>query len=293
MGISYSFIDNSIYGPDDINDITKSLTGAGIAPFISKDSYNVSDLNEMTSALVGSGVQLGGCLCSIENAGTADMIATVAQGIVFFESGVRLTVDENGYVLPITPNTAGHIYAHYSPSLQKADIIFGMELPADGESVPLAEVLADGRLLDKRIFAQSKVATFGKNISLSVPFVSIDPVLIRTVGDGKYYKVASVQGVDLSKFNYAVVTVDAEPTPESLRITTFYDIVRNQGIFSIIDNDSAFAGGSLGTVVNYSMTRLVEVCDNELCIVARCSTTNNGEKYLSMFKNHAYFAMLM
>ncbi len=293
MGISYSFIDNSIYGPDDINDITKSLTGAGIAPFISKDSYNVSDLNEMTSALVGEGVQLGGCLCSVQNVGMAEMHVEVAQGIVFFESGVRLTVDENGYVLPIAPNTAGHIYAHYSPSLQKADIVFGAELPTDGECVLLAEVLTDGTLLDKRIFSRSKIATLGKNISLSVPFVSIDPVLIRTVGDGKYYKVASVQGVDLSKFNYAVVTVGAEPTPEKLQITTFYDIVKNQGIFSIIDNDSAFAGGSLGTVVNYSMARFVEVCDNELCIIAQCSTMNNGEKYLYMFKNHAYFAMLM
>ena len=109
MAIKYNFVDNKVYGPEDINDITRSLVGAGIAPFLAKDNYNVSDLNLLTSALVETGTSLDGCKCSIENVGTEEMSAHVAQGLVFFESGVRLEVDVDGYSVSVTPNTSGYI----------------------------------------------------------------------------------------------------------------------------------------------------------------------------------------
>ncbi len=209
MGINYSFIDSTTYGPDDINDITKSLTGAGIAPFASKGSYNVSDLNVMTSALVETGVALDGCKCYVENVGTAEMTVAVSQGIVFFKSGVRLTVDEEGYVLPVTPNTAGYIYAHYNPSLQKTDILFDKGLPTGGEIVLLSELLADGTLFDKRTFARSKVATLGQNATYKI---SEDRITVfATYDKAPYYndeeKILAeidLRGIDITKFNYLI-----------------------------------------------------------------------------------------
>ena len=35
MGIKYSFVDSELYGTDDINDIARCLTGAGVMPFLS------------------------------------------------------------------------------------------------------------------------------------------------------------------------------------------------------------------------------------------------------------------
>ncbi|MBQ9757171.1 MAG: hypothetical protein IJW15_01980 [Clostridia bacterium] len=209
MGIKYSFIDNMVYGPEDINDITKSLTGAGIAPFASKDSYDASDLNGLTSALVEAGASLDGCECCVENAGTAEMTVAVSQGIVFFESGVRLTVDEDGYTIPVTPNTAGYVYAHYSPSLQKADIVFGTELPTDGEYVVLARLEEDGSLKDKRAFARSRIATFGSN---AVHSISEDRVTVYNSYDvapsysatEKIVGEIDLSGIDITKFNYLI-----------------------------------------------------------------------------------------
>lgn len=206
MAITYSFVDNEIYGTDDINDITKCLTGAGVAPFISKDSYSTSDLNVMTSALVEAGASLDGCKCSVKNAGTAEMSVTVAQGIVFFESGVRLTVDADGYELPVTPNTAGFVYAYFSPSLQKADIVFNTELPTDGEYVLLAELSLDGILSDSRVFARSRVASFGSNAAYSIPE---DKITLYTADDAPSYgdgwnilAEIDLSDIDITKFNY-------------------------------------------------------------------------------------------
>ncbi len=209
MAINYSFIDSNVYGTEDINDIARSLTGAGVTPFASKDSYNVSDLNNMTSALVGAGVQLDGCKCSAENIGTADMTVTVAQGIIFFESGVRLTVDEEGYILPIIPNTAGYIYAHYSPSLQKADILFTAALPTDGECVLLANVLENGTVVDRRTFARSKVATMGSNAEYSIDESRITVYETYAMAPAyseteKIIAEIDLSGIDITKFNYLI-----------------------------------------------------------------------------------------
>ena len=90
--IKHSFIDNALYGTEDVNNITKNLVGAGIAPFPTKDTYTAEDLNGLTSALVGSGTSLDGCKCTVS--GTT---VTVAPGIIYFSNGVVMTVDsENG-----------------------------------------------------------------------------------------------------------------------------------------------------------------------------------------------------
>ncbi len=247
MGIKYSFIDNAVYGVDDINDITRSVVGAGVAPFVSKDSYNVSDLNVLTSALVEAGTQLDGCKCSVENAGTTEMTIKVSQGIIFFESGVRMTVDEEGYTIPITPNTAGHVFAHYNPSLQKADIVFGAELPTDGEYVNLAKISADGKISDKRAFARSKVGTLGENCVVS--FTASAENNCRYSGD-------------LSKFNYVLLLGTIIST--SYICYGVFDLKKREVVFGI----SAERGSTpyyRGYIRN-TLDITIEIIDGELYV---------------------------
>ena len=206
MGITYSFADNTVYGTEDINNITRSLVGAGVAPFVSKSSYNVSDLNALTAALVGSGVQLEGCKCGIQNKGEQNMTVTVDRGIVFFENGVRLEVDDDGYAVAATPNVSGFIYAFYNQALQTADILFAHSLPETGECVCLAEVSAEGELFDKREFAQSKIATLGKNLQNEIRLSRVEFKAYKDsdiISGHKRYAVGVVDA-DISKFNYAL-----------------------------------------------------------------------------------------
>ncbi len=259
MAIKYSFVDGELYGTEDINDIARNLVGAGVMPFLAKDSYNVSDLNLLTEALVESGTSLEGCKCTAQNAGAENMYISVGQGIVFFESGVRLTVDEAGYVVEAVPNIHGYIFAHYSPSLQKADIVFAADLPTDGESVVLAEVLADGGLGDKRTFARSKIATIGKNVMLNQSFEKVVPELLEINDVGHYiYILAKTPVVDLSKFNYALVYSPASERYEMLNLN---------------NNDSMVY---LQEMYTYGPRNYARVINNRLCVTQ--NTNGNGTK---------------
>ena len=158
--IKHSFIDNALYGTEDVNNITKNLVGAGIAPFPTKDTYTAEDLNGLTSALVGSGTSLDGCKCTVS--GTT---VTVAPGIIYFANGVVMTVDsENGgagHLITVPASTAGYVYAVCNTAVQTAEIKFAAALPISGDYVALCELTADGDIYDKRVFARSKVAYFG------------------------------------------------------------------------------------------------------------------------------------
>lgn len=292
MAFTYSFIDNAVYGTDDINDIAKSLTGAGIAPFVSKDSYSASDLNTLTAELVETGVSLEGCRVKAENPATTEMTVTVAQGIVFFENGARLTVDAEGYALAVTPNTAGYIYAYFNQALQKAGIAFESELPQDGEYVLLAELSENGELTDKRTFARSKIATMGKNVTLNMHFSNMEHTLIRTEGNTSFYAVAHIQGVDLSNFNYVMLVCGSlTGTEEYLPTISFYSLAEDKGLISSADGLNTIKSGSwFLTGINYSLYYCLETFGGELCIVAQC-TDSSKKSILKDFS--AYTAMFM
>ncbi len=232
MAITYSFADNTAYGTEDINDITKSLVGAGVAPFVSKESYNVSDLNALTSALVSSGVQLEGCKCTVQNVGTQDMTVFVSQGIVFFESGVRLTVDRDGYTLVVSANTAGVVYAYYNQALQTADIMFAESLPENGEVVLLAEISVEGEICDKREFAQSKIATLGKNLTYEAKLTERPQYLYEgNSSTGKARYAINEAKVDLSKFRYVLI-ISTEIVDRKPKYGGVFDIAAKQFVFS-------------------------------------------------------------
>ena len=232
MAITYSFADNTVYGTEDINDITKSLVGAGVAPFVSKESYNVSDLNALTEALVGAGVQMDGCMCTVHDKETQYMAVLVAQGVVFFENGVRLAIDSDGYMVSVTPNTAGFIYAYYNKALQTADIMFAESLPENGEVVLLAEISAEGELRDKREFAQSKIATLGRNLTYEAKLTERPQYLYEgNSSTGKARYAINEAKVDLSKFRYVLI-VSTEIVDRKPKYGGIFDIAAKQFVFS-------------------------------------------------------------
>lgn len=278
MAIKYSFTDNTVYGVDDVNDITRCLTGAGVAPFVEKDSYDVSDLNAMTSALVESGIQLGGCKCTVENAGTSEMRVHIAQGIIFFESGVRLEVDSDGYTIYVSPNISGTVYAHYSPSLQKADIVFSAELPTNGEVVELATISENGKITDIRKPAVSKIASVGKNVMLKLPFER----LTEAVEHNGRYITAKVTGVDLSRFNYAVLVATNRYGdvftyyPNLGYRTLFFDIATGKADFTLYEGETPASSMDYFHNLYSEYVYYLEIVDGELCVVCKCKESNKS-----------------
>lgn len=245
MAISYSFVDNKLYGTDDINNITKNLVGGGVAPFPTKDSYSLSDLNSLTSALVESGVCCDGLRCSISGGSV-----TVSEGILYFENGVCLTVDEEGYEIEITSETKGYVCAHFDDASQEADIKFCTDIPQSGFYVLLAEISADGIVSDKRNFARSKVGTLGTNCSV---------LFIPTEENNYRYK------GDLSRFNYALL-LGKEKNAETNLFYGVYNLKEQKFEYVIRAAKSGTAPYYKGYVTDSTTGLIVSVTNGELYV---------------------------
>ena len=276
MAITYSFVDGVSYGVQDINGIVGSLVGAGIAPFLTKASYKVSDLNALTGAIVEKGVQLEGCKCTVSDAGTQNISVFVNQGIVFFTSGARLEVDDQGYTVLVTPNTAGYIYAYYNSALQTADILFREVLPEDGEFVELAQITVEGELKDKRNFARSKIGTIGTNVTMATKFTVLDePVLYQEEGSFVTYILARVENVNLSKYNFAHVCTDGVLGGSNTskisgfgEWTAFLDI--NDGTIKYGLHDGNVWAANCLYYISSTTRYILNIIDGELSLLVRC-----------------------
>ena len=278
MGFKYSFIDSEVYGTEDVNGIVSSLTGAGVAPFLSKDGYSVSDLNSLTSAIAEPGAELDGCKCTGVYSDNVLVGVNVGKGIIYFKSGVCLTVDEEGVSVPVEKNASGFVYAHFSPSLQVAKVEFATGCPADGEYVLLASVDENGRVWDERTFARSKIATIGSNLIIEKDFENIEPVLYETDGAKNWYIVAEINGVNLSQHRYIMVN----RKDNDFYAFAFYDIANDE---ILVSREQPRQGSSTvdktGRIysMNYDIICYFKVMNGKPVIVALCS--KGYENYLS------------
>lgn len=202
MSYKCSFVDEVLYGPEDVNEVVGDLVGAGVAPFISKDSYNPSDLNSLTADMVISGVQLGGCIVSR----VSDAVVSVAPGIIYFGNGLRLKVTE-AHSVTVPENEEVTIYARYIPSLGTGELAHTtLTITKDDYNIPLALISADGTIKDAREFAESKITTLGTNSVYIIPDDRItiyeDKDKAPYYNDEKIVAEIDLSDVNLNKFNY-------------------------------------------------------------------------------------------
>lgn len=279
MGISYSFADNIAYGTEDINDITRSLVGAGVAPFVSKGSYSVSDLNVLTEALVGSGVQLDGCKCRIETADGKNII-TVGEGIVFFENGVRLTVDSDGYQLETNVNEMGYVFAEFNTAMQSADVVFASQLPDNGIVVCLAEVTEKNEIKDVREIARSKVGTLGKNVAFQTTLVPeyFDAKTAQPYQPGKY--ALERIDVDISRFNCVYIEWVGQNS------AGIFDLNKNRFLVSACGIAATYGYFDTNVIFQYNTSHLgFEIVDDVLTLYGH-TAESSGAAYIANFYNN-------
>ena len=153
---------DNTYGVDDVNAIVCNLVGTGVAPFPSGDTYDVSELNSLTSALVAEGTSLDGLKVSF-----SDNKIHIAQGIGYFENGATIVVDADGEELDYNVAEILYVYAEYNQALNTCGFYASENEPKQDTGIytlMLGTITADGTVEDKRTFAQSKIATLGRNV---------------------------------------------------------------------------------------------------------------------------------
>lgn len=158
MSYKSSFLDNEVYGAEDVSAAFSRLITSGVLPYPEGETV-VDSLNEMTSELVDSGVSgFDGLEVSRTETG-----AMVGQGTAFFESGVTVVVDSEGATVDFEKETAIYIYFIYQPDFNSVLLKATEELP-DGDTVVLAYIDADGNLVDKRSYATAKMIVNTSNV---------------------------------------------------------------------------------------------------------------------------------
>lgn len=234
---------DNTYGVDDVNAIVSNLVGAGIAPFPSGDTYDVSELNSLTSALVAEGTSLDGLKVSF-----ADNKIHIAQGIGYFENGATIVVDSDGEELDYNVAETLYVYAEYNQALNTCGFHTSESEPVSSAGIyvlVLATIAVDGTVTDKRVFAQSKVATLGKNMFYSIyenTAIGDGDVykrLFSTSSDTVYWKVS----IDISKYNFLVFCLVNETNSMNYPKT-------HKPIYARISVDSLLGGESMSAVLD-------------------------------------------
>lgn len=150
MGYRCGFLDNEVYGADDVSEAFSKLVSGGVRTVY--DGENVTEtLNELTGEIVSSGTRT---YQDLEVSMTKDII-TIGEGTGFFESGVSVTVDAEGIILDKGERTAGYISFLYDEDFNKV-------LPQITDAEPTGDVLLLARfdadaVYDLRSYARSKV----------------------------------------------------------------------------------------------------------------------------------------
>ena len=160
MAVERLFLDNVVYGAEDVNRAFSRLTTQGVSLFQNTGAPLV-DLNTAVSNLVESGVEL-------HNMDACKVVKTngeyqVLPGTAWMADGSCITISDEPYHLDITSGAEQYVYFRGNAPMNTIDIaVSGSGFPQD--ALPLALVAADGTVTDRRTYAKTKVAPATGNI---------------------------------------------------------------------------------------------------------------------------------
>ena len=162
-------------------------------------------------------------------------------------------------------------------TLQKADILFDIDLPGDGEYVVLAKIFGNGKLTDERKFARSKVATMGSNAEYPIDESRITvyenyasaPLYSETE---KIIAEIDLSGIDITKFNYLIYKYTGYSV---LGLEKYYDF-RNNARESFYIKDTLYYVSAMFDII---------IEDTKFVIVTQKENENVFATYKEAFKS--------
>lgn len=182
MSIKCSFMDNQVYGADDINLIFSKLTTQGVSLFAYEDGDNpLLSLNQAVSSFVNPGIEMyngDSCRVIYDDENNAFKIMC---GSAFMYDGSSIAINSEPYditnlVSELRETCSGDIYVFFKRNTTQNTIdilVSDSEEDATGElCVPLARINSNNAVADLRKIAVSKIAPCTGNIIKDVPFTS-------------------------------------------------------------------------------------------------------------------------
>lgn len=109
MAYRVSFMDNQSVESFDLNGITEEL-GGGALSFTNNTPYGVDSLNDISKTLITKGASCG---CELSVTGNR---VFVSEGVLFMPDGRRVEIDTEGISLEFVPGMVHYIYFFYEPT---------------------------------------------------------------------------------------------------------------------------------------------------------------------------------
>ncbi len=151
MGYKSSFLDNEIYGAEDVSRVFSHLVSGGVVAY--PENLTVAQsIDAMTSEITTEGVSGYGGLAVTKTATGVK----IGEGAGFFESGVLVEVDADGVELEMMENSDAYIYFAYEKDFNRVEAYASAQSPT-GDVLLLALVSASGGVTDLRSYANSKL----------------------------------------------------------------------------------------------------------------------------------------
>lgn len=128
MGKTCDFMDNAVYGVEDMNNLRAGLLTKGVL---------TDSANSCKASLVGENVK-------------------ITQGQALMTDGSRIVIDAEGVTVGVVSGGKNYVYFKRNETTNTIDVVCSLTAPAAND-LPIAEV-SDGAITDKRVFAQPKAA---------------------------------------------------------------------------------------------------------------------------------------
>ncbi len=167
MSYEYSFCDNGIYGAEDLNNLVKSLVSSGVEDVFSDGvAYNASDLNGVINMLYTGGV-VPETVETLRVIKQEEGLVSISPGGAFFADGSRIRITE-AELLSYVVGEKNYVYLKQDLDEQNRSYPACTTDAPTGDFVLLAEIEADGTLVDKRTYAMGKVPGYQSNVNRSM-----------------------------------------------------------------------------------------------------------------------------
>lgn len=178
MSIKCVFMDNEVYGADDVNQIFSRLTTQGVSLFKYTDGDNpLLDLNTAVAGYVTPGVDsFNNDSCKVYYDSSNDRFF-IHTGLAFMNDGSVIEINDEDYDITSevkaiqfeNPDASVYVYFKRFPEENTIKICVDMseENLADESVVTLAVISGESAVSDLREYAHTKVAPCSENIIIT------------------------------------------------------------------------------------------------------------------------------
>lgn len=235
MAYKCLFLDNDVYTAQDVNDAISNVCADGISGYPFGESA-LSGLNTAIAELAAQGVSYKGTSCLLVKVGTTYKIS---QGSAFMYDGTQIIFDSDGY--EITPQTGVKQYVYLERDILHNTINVVVSQTAGGQdTVPVAEIAANGAITDRRRFASAKVGIAAEpaNISVTAHITgTVQPNQSVSVDVGfngwKYAITQIAAGRQCYKIEDGETISGFSGTPSDTRVDYSLSVTRNGSVLTI------------------------------------------------------------